>query len=296
MDASQPRIAVIVNASGGRASREGASLGVKLERAFAAAGAPISQQLCKASDVNAAIAAAEGAERIVVGGGDGTQGHAAAQIMRSGQVMAVLPLGTLNHLARDLAIPADLDAAALIAAKGPVETIDLGEVGDIVFVNNASLGLYAHMVRARDASRLPKWLATIPAAWRVLKGMRIRRVELEIDGRRRQIKTPLLFIGNNRYHYQGAQMGQREALSDGVLSVYAVREQGVRALLGFAIRALLGRADPLHDVMELGTAREVIVHGDREVPLAHDGEVTEVCLPLRFRILPRALRVAVPGG
>lgn len=288
-------IAVIVNASGGRASREGAALTDKLIAAFAVQGVKVDPQLVEGSGLVDAITSASAADVVAIGGGDGTQGSAAALLAKSGQTMAVLPLGTLNHLALDLGIPDELDAAVQIAAGWAERSIDLGEAGDQVFVNNASVGLYTRLVRNRDASSLPKWLATIPAAWTVLKGLKVRRLDIEMNGSRRLIETPLLFIGNNPYNLTGERIGKREALDTGILGLNAVRHKNAAALVGFALRALFGKADPARDFVDIEDCSEFVLHGSGSIDVAHDGEVKRMQLPLRFRSLPRALKVKVPA-
>lgn len=288
-------IAVIVNASGGRASREGAALRDRLVEAFRAHGAETDPQLVEGPELEAAIEAGKDADIVAVGGGDGTQGSAAQILSDTGQIMAILPLGTLNHLALALGVPADLSAAAEVAVRGEVLAIDLAEVGDTVFVNNASVGLYTKLVRSRDAQNLPKWLATIPAAWTVLRGFKARRLEIEFDGHRRAIETPLLFIGNNPYALKGPKRGQRATLVDGKLGVTAVRPKSAIALIGFALRALVGRADPDRDLVGVVETEEFVVHGKGSIDVAHDGEVTRMELPLRFRSRPGALKVKVPA-
>lgn len=291
----EPCLAVVVNGSGGRAMREGAALRQQLVDAFAAHGHSGTPHVVEGKQLSATITAQHGAATIAVGGGDGTQGSAAALLMNSGQTMAVLPLGTLNHLSADLGIPDDLGTAAQIALHGQTKDIDLAQVNDQVFVNNASVGLYTKLVRARDAQPLPKWLATIPAAWTVLRGFKMRRLTLQIDGTERTIKTPLLFIGNNPYHITGARRGQRDALDTGQLALYAVAHHSPLALIGFALRALAGRADPARDFVQLSECTVCTILGSGPIDVAHDGEVTAMTLPLTFRTLPRALKVKVPG-
>ena len=286
---------MVVNGSGGRAAREGAALKQELVEAFAAQGHNGAPQVVEGQQLRETITAHRGAETIAVGGGDGTQGSAAALLMASGQTMAVLPLGTLNHLSVDLGIPADLGEAAQIALHGQTKAIDLASVNDQVFVNNASVGLYTKLVRARDAQALPKWLATIPAAWTVLRGFKVRRLRLEIGGEQRTIETPLLFIGNNPYNITGERRGQRDRLDSGELALYAVAHKHPLALIGFALRALAGRGDPARDFTYLSECAAFTILGSGPIDVAHDGEVTEMTLPLRFRILPGALKVKVPG-
>ena len=286
---------MVVNASGGKSAREGAGLGERLIEAFAAHGAKIDPQLVEGQEIAQTITELHAAAVVAVGGGDGTLGGAAGLLSASGQTMAVLPLGTLNHLSVDLGIPADLNEAAEIAVSGATRVIDLAQVGDQVFVNNASVGLYTKLVRARDAHPLPKALATIPAAWTVLRGLKVRRLELDIGGTRQCLETPLLFIGNNPYNITGERLGQRDALDTGQLGLYAVRHKSAVALIGFALRALVGRADPAHDFVDVSDCAEFTLLGSGAIDVAHDGEVTRMQLPLRFRSLPGALTVKVPA-
>ncbi len=266
-----------------------------LVKAFSGNGIAVEPQLVEGADIPAALCAASGADVVAVGGGDGTQGSAAALLSKAGKTMAVLPLGTLNHLALDLGIPDDLGEAAAIAVNGAERQIDLAEAGDQIFVNNASVGIYTRLVRARDAQHLPKWLATFPAAWTVLKGLKVRRLEIEVDGSRRTIETPLLFIGNNPYNLTGRRLGKRDALDTGMLGLNAVRHKNLAALIGFALRALVGRADPARDFVDIEDCTEFVLHGSGPIDVAHDGEVSRMQLPLRFRSLPAALRVKVPA-
>ena len=286
---------MVVNASGGRASREGAGLRDRLIEAFAVHGATIDPLLVEGQAIGSTIADQHAAAVVAIGGGDGTLGGAAGLLSRSGQTMAVLPLGTLNHLSVDLGIPADLAEAASIAVSGAIRVIDLAQVGEQVFVNNASVGLYTKLVRVRDAHALPKALATIPAAWTVLRGFKVRRLELEIGGIRQCLETPLLFIGNNPYNITGQRLGQRDALNTGQLGLYAVRPKRALALIGFALRALLGRADPVRDFIDVSDCAEFTLLGSGAIDVAHDGEVSRMQLPLRFRSLPGALKVMVPA-
>ncbi|WP_068074170.1 diacylglycerol/lipid kinase family protein [Novosphingobium lentum] len=289
------KIPVIVNSSGGTARKLGDKLEPQLRAAFQAAGGEPDLALVEGGDIAKAIERARGAAVVAVGGGDGTQSGAAQVLAGSDTALAVLPLGTLNHLAKQIGVPADLEGAVKVAVSGRVERIDVARVGDIVFVNNASIGLYTRMVRHRDASRLPKWLATLPAAWTVLAQMKLKPICIDIGDGPQEIVSPLLFVGNNRYSYEGRTLGQRESMTDGVLSVYAVAPKTRAQLFGFAMRALVGRADPEHDFEALAEVEHFTVSGEGSIWVAHDGEVERMALPLEFRIMPRALAVMVPA-
>jgi diacylglycerol kinase family enzyme len=285
---------VLINRSGGTADAMGASLRPAIEDAFAAVGQAIALELVDGADMGEAVKRHLGAPRIVVGGGDGTLGGAAAILANSPSALAILPLGTRNHLARQLGIPLDLAEAAEVAASGQRRRIDLGAAGDRVFVNNASFGIYTRFVRQRDGQAGPKWLGAIPATWHVLRHMHAQQFALRIDGVPRAIETPLLFVGNNEYSIQPGHVGERETLTDGELSVYAVAAQRPYRLLGFALRALVGLARPERDFAECAAAHEVVIEGLGWIEGAFDGELDWLPLPLALRSLPQALGVVTP--
>lgn len=289
---------VIVNRSGGTANAIGDRLPQQLRDAFAEAGAEIDLQLVEGSEVADAVRGADG--RVVVGGGDGTLAAAAQQLAGAAVEMAVLPLGTRNHLARDLGISMNLIEAAALAVHGQAAAIDVGEVNGRVFVNNASIGLYPLMVRVRDVYRRrgwPKWLASIPAAAITWGRLPERHLRIETDNDRRAVETPLLFVGNNRYSLERGTVGSRGSLRDGRLSVYAVAPRSRAGLSWFAFRTLLGRAERKLDFVELGDTAALTVRGETgAIEIALDGEVQRMDSPLEFRIRPGALKLVRPEG
>lgn len=294
-------VPVIVNRSGGTAASLGDKLADTLPAAFADAGLEIALDLVDGGDVGDAAArhAQSGAAIVVVGGGDGTLGGAVGRLAGTGTALGILPLGTRNHLAHDLGIPDDLAAAARVIAAGHRHAIDLGTVNGETFVNNASIGLYPLLVRGREAEQrrtgAPKWLASLPAARAALRRLPHHRLRLAMPAAEREIVTPLLFVGNNRYALDAGEVGKRTALDDGMLSVYAVASRTRLALIGFALRTLVGRARPDSDFAAIGDTPEMTVsgHPDR-IDVALDGEVRRIAMPLDFAIRRRALDVLVP--
>jgi diacylglycerol kinase family enzyme len=285
---------VLINRTAGAAAALGDMLRTRVEEAFAAAGQAIAIELLDGSAMTEAVVRHSGAPRVVVGGGDGTLGGAAAVLADTPTALAMLPLGTRNHLARQLGIPLDLDEAAAVAAGGQRKRIDLGAAGEQVFVNNASFGLYTRFVRERDRQSRPKWLKSLPATWHVLRHMRAQRFALTIEGEPRELTTPLLFVGNNQYSMDAGHLGEREALDDGELSLYAVAAQARSGLIGFALRALVGLARPERDFVECASASEITIEGQGWIEGALDGELQWLQLPLTLRSMPNALGVVVP--
>lgn len=285
---------VVINREGGTAARLGDSLGDKVRQAFEATGQPIELYLVPAHDLQATVAATT-SPVVVVGGGDGSLASAASVLASEGRCLGVLPLGTLNHFSRDIGLDGTLEQAAQVAAHGHCAAIDIGYAGDRLFLNNASLGIYARMVEDRDQRRLPKWLATLPAAFGVLLQPHTRRMDLAIDGNRRRVKTPLLFIGNNLYSLEKGHIGRRASLSDGKLSVFAVAQRGGPGLVLAALRMIRGKVNPHADLAACETAREVTAFRHGSHHLALDGEVTEMDFPLTFKVAPGGLKVMLPA-
>lgn len=289
-----PPLPVVINRSGGTAARLGADLEPKVREVFRAAGIPIELVLCDGANVADRVRERD-ATMVAVGGGDGTLAAAAGVLAGTGRTLAMLPLGTRNHLAGTLGMGPELETAVRAIAAGHTQAIDLAQAGERIFVNNASLGVYAHLVREREAQGLPKLVATVPAALRVLCRWRTRHLALRIDGSRLAVNTPLLFVGNNRYAFTGPNPAEREHLDDGVLSVASVGKVGPLGLAAMALRIVVGRGDPDAHMDLLCDAREVVVEGAGWRDIACDGEVEPMALPLTFRILPGALRVVVPA-
>ena len=104
---------------------------------------------------------------VVAGGGDGTIAAVAAALVDTDVTLGVLPLGTLNHFAKDLGIPLDLEAAVRTLFAGNVARVDVGEVNGRIFLNNSSIGFYPQIVRERERLQrhgTGKWVAVARAA------------------------------------------------------------------------------------------------------------------------------------
>lgn len=293
-------IPVIVNRNGGTAARLGDALADRIESAFAAAGLVAVVRAVDGCDIANAVRSLRDAPLVVVGGGDGTLGTAAqARVESGGGAFGILPLGTRNHLALELAIPAALEGAAQVIAGGHRRQIDLASVNGRMFVNNASIGFYPLLVRWRDVRQgrrgYPKWLATIAGAASTLRRLPHHRLRITLSGRPEPIVTPLLFVGNNRYELERGQIGTRLALDDGTLSVFAVATHSRAGIVWFALRTLVGMSDPTRDFAALGECTDFTVASRSErIDIALDGEVARMAPPLRFAVHPGVLTVLAP--
>lgn len=243
----------------------------------------------------ASDAVANGAELVIAGGGDGTISAVAGALCGTRTRLGILPLGTLNHLARDLAIPIKLEEAAKLIATGREKLIDVGEINGRVFVNNSAIGLYPLMVVDRESQRRRlgrrKRLAMAVAAARTLLRFSSRRLILTVDDRTTRVDTPLLFVGNNRYRLEMPGAGTRERLDGGELSVIVLRRKSRWGFCAATVRALVGR-DRHIDVVSLDRVHELRVDSTRPLlTVSVDGETERIAPPLNYRIRPKALRV-----
>jgi diacylglycerol kinase family enzyme len=241
----------------------------------------------------------EGSAGVIAGGGDGTVNAVAAQLVGTGIPLGILPLGTLNHFAKELHIPQEREAALRSLLTGRIVSVDAAEVNGRPFVNNSSLGLYPWLVAEREKEQRKghgKWAAFAQAGFSVLRRYPFLDVTLIVDGRELHYRTPFVFIGNNKYTMQAFRIGERETLSGGELCLFVAARGRRRDLLKLALWALLGRASQVGELQSL-SAREVFVTTRRRrLRVALDGEVTWMESPLHYRSLPAALRVIVPTG
>lgn len=239
-----------------------------------------------------------GSGTIVAAGGDGTVAAVAAELVGTSRRLGVLPLGTFNHFAKDAGIPLNLEDAVDVVLTGRARLIDVGKVNGRIFLNNSSIGLYPEIVRARERRREKLGLGKLPAFALATLGI-LRRpplldIELRVKGKAIARRTPGVFVGNNVYRMEGLRLGSRQRLDAGRLSIYMVHATGTD-LLKVTARALLGRLryDPAFEAVLVRRA-SLVAPRRRRLPVATDGEIAWLETPLRYRILPLALRLVVP--
>jgi diacylglycerol kinase family enzyme len=236
----------------------------------------------------------DGAGAVIAGGGDGTVSAIAGALVDSGAALGVLPLGTLNHFAKDLGLPLGEEDAVRTALAGRVVSVDVGEVNGRIFLNNSSIGLYPRMVRFRDAERRKgrsKWLAFLRAIVSILRRHGLFHVELRIDETKSvSRRTAFVFMGNNEYEKTGLKIGARLRLDGGSLWLCLPRKGGRVSLLRMAILALFGRLQD-RDLECLSATAVAIKTHKKQLNVALDGEVFRMSVPLAYRIRRGALKV-----
>lgn len=292
-------IAVVLNDSSG--SGDGAAAAKRLEEIFAAAGREARITIARGGgELGAAAKRAvdEGCDTLVAGGGDGTINTAAGFLVGREIPLGVIPLGTLNHFAKDLGIPVDLDAAAALVLDGAICSVDVGEVNGRMFLNNSSLGVYPSVVRLRERyqARFGKWIAALWASLTVLRRNPFMAVRIIAENQAMVRRTPFVFVGNNEYRMEGLQAGSRDSLTKGRLAVYVLNAERRVGLLRLAWQVLRKGVDQVRELDLLTVEQATIETWRRRLQVALDGEVVTLESPLEYRIRPTALRVHVPAA
>lgn len=291
-------VAVILNGGSGDGDAERAR--DLLQGTFAERGRPLSVTvLGKEDSLDDAMQAAvdAGATMLVAGGGDGTVNGVTQHVVRHGLQLGVLPLGTLNHFAKDTGIPLELEQAVAVLLDGAEQAIDVAEVNGHYFVNNSSLGLYPRLVELRqqsEAKGIRKWIVAAWATARVLRECPQFAVRVDVGGHQVVRRTPLVFIGNNPYQMRGLDAGARASLTGGTLAIYIVRERRGIRMLGLMLRIMRGTARHSGQLEELRTTAATVETTGEELPVAVDGEVESQRTPLEYRVHPKGLRVMLP--
>jgi diacylglycerol kinase family enzyme len=233
-------------------------------------------------------AVADGADLLGVAGGDGTQALVAGIAAEHDLPFMCISAGTRNHFAMDLGLDRDDPSTCLAALTDGVEyRIDLGQIAGRTFVNNASFGVYAEVVRS-PAYRDDKRGTTLEMLPDLLKGdgggrLRAHLSSIDIDG------PQAILVSNNTYEMTDlAGLGRRSRLDGGTLGVIAVTVDNAADAISL-VRHGRGRG------LTFASADEVIVDAGRpEIPVGIDGETVMLPTPVRCVIMPRVLRVVVP--
>lgn len=244
-------------------------------------------------------AAEDGYDVIAASGGDGTINGIVNAIQGTGTTLGVIPSGTFNHFAKDTGIPLDFPSAIRNLVEGEPQQIDLAEVNGHFFVNNSSVGQYPLSVITREEHRkrfnINKKAAMIFAVLRT--SFLFPRYELtaQIQGwDAKTLKTPLIFIGNNRYDLSPFRVGTRSRLTEGMLCGYASLSCHLLDSLYLVLLMLFQSSKLSKKFAEVYFTQLTLSSNQESLDVAMDGEVKQLVPPLIYRIHPKALSLILP--
>ena len=299
---------IVVNPGSGRETREQklGTLKAELDRSGRAGEVMVADE---GEDIaHLAARAAQRAEReggiVVVAGGDGTVSAVASAVVPRGIALGVVPEGTFNLLARNYGISEDSTEAIRIALTGQTMPVQVGRVNDLLFLVNASIGLYPKLLADREQfkSRFGRrrWVALLAGMKTLLGEFRPLTLDIELDGQRRKLQTPTLFIGNNRMQLERLGLPEAQATERGQLVLLTAPPFGFWTLLKLMLQAALGRLNQASEAEAvafrvLEVARKPRSGSKRrQFGIALDGERARIESPARFSVEPRPLWLIVP--
>lgn len=230
---------------------------------------------------------------IIAAGGDGTVRTVASYMIGKHLPLGIIPLGTFNHLAKDLGYPDNLDECVNIIKNGHIKPIDVGQVNDYIFLNNSSIGLYPKAVRYRRKIPLfVKWIKTTLALALMLKNFPLYTVKFRANNKEGQIQTPLIFISNNLYKLNLLDFTKRETLNEGRLYLYINHAYTRAKFLTLIIYFFLFRTKKFLGLFEIMPVEHCeLTFSKHKIDVAVDGEVITLNSPLIYRIISQQLLI-----
>lgn len=246
-------------------------------------------ELTAEDDVEAVMRdAAERADVLAVGGGDGTVSCAAGVALDTGKPLAVFPGGTFNHFAKDIGCDT-VERTAQAIREGRVSCVDVVRLNDTgTIINTASIGDYPAFVRTREKleHKIGKTLAGAYALFHTLRHNAPVRIEYD----NKVLDTSLFFVGNSVYLPSGFAPSHRSRMDDGLIDVRILETGRPLARIRILTSLALGRLvrSPLYHEMRVPEFSFKAIDGP--TPVAHDGEVEmtldEATFSVRYRALP----------
>jgi len=233
----------------------------------------------------------------IAGGGDGTVHHVLQAVVHSEAALAVLPLGTYNHFARDLGIPLAWRGALEVALGGGSRQIDAGRINGRFFINNVSIGLYPELVARREerGRKSPRWKARLAAFLATLREYPHVTLAVESEHRRDAIRTHVFMISNNHYDLERVGIAApRRRLTEGRLAVYWLPHTSRWTLTKYVARYLAGRVRTIPGFRSFRTVRMRVQSSRSHLKVGIDGEVFTLESPLVITAVPQSVVVKVP--
>lgn len=244
-------------------------------------------------------AVADGFDLILAAGGDGTQSAVAGALAGSDAVMGVLPGGTFNYFARDLGVGEGLEDALETILEARVHRVDIGQINDLIFLNNVSFGAYPHILKTREGIYRRWGRSRLAAYWSVLVALRrLRRpmrLTARVGGQDRHFSTALVFVARSAYQLESFGLDGAEAIRNGQFAVLVAKAKRPLPLMGSAFRLAFGRSAKDSD-FDLILTEELTIETDKPRQLvAHDGEKTLMRAPFHLKVLHDGLQVLLPA-
>lgn len=251
-------------------------------------------------DVRAVVreALAAGLRTFVVAGGDGSIHHVAQALVGTEGILGVLPVGSVNHLARDLDIPINEWRAAFeIAVRGKVRQIDAGRINGTYFLNSVMLGIYPIIseFRERFRSMHSRWRAYVKAIRLALHHFPHVTLVVEHDGQIETLRTQMFVVSVNAYDLSTTgPVSPKTTFNDGRLAMYSLSFMSRLQFVGVVAKYLRGKIGEVEGFRSIRTTSVRLDTGKRKLRVSVDGELVDLATPLQIAAVPASLLVRGP--
>lgn len=235
----------------------------------------------------------------VVAGGDGSIHYVAQALVGTEGILGVIPVGSVNHLARDLELPVnDWRAAFEIAVRGSVRQIDVGRINGQYFLNSVMLGIYPAIseFRERFRSMHSRWRAYWKAIRMALHHFPHVTLVVEHDGRVETFRTQMFVVAVNAYDLsQTGAVSPKTTFNDGRLAMYSLSFMSRLQFIGVVAKYLRGRISDVPGFRSIRTTSLRLDTGKRRLRVSIDGELVDLDTPLQLAAVPASLLVRGPA-
>lgn len=244
-------------------------------------------------------AVASAAPVIVAAGGDGTITAVANGLVGTSKILAILPLGTVNALARDLGMPMKLEEVVAALKDWEPRLIDVGQVNGRIFLHKVVVGFIPALAAGREHLRgRGNFFSTIGFMRyflrRVARTKRFAVVVQPSEGAARVERVHAIAVASNAYDEGLGMFFSRQRLDRGTLTLYALKHLSVLDVVRLSTEMVLGRWRQ-DEALSIQSVNAVTIDSRKKlVKVMFDGDVEMLATPLEFRILPKTLPVLTP--
>ncbi len=235
---------------------------------------------------------------VVAAGGDGTLNAVAAKLMHTEIPMGILPLGTFNYVARLLNIPLDLFKAVEVIGTGKIRAVHVAQINQHIYLNNASLGLYPLFIQKREVYNQRFGRLAINAYTSgldvLIRDRKELQLEMEVNGKKYPVKTPLIFFGNNQLQLAEMNLRIAEAAEQGQVAGVVIAKADKRTLFKTAWLTIRGQLEKASDVYSFSADQVRVYSKKATLTVAIDGEIVEMNTPLNIHVKKNTLNIMVP--
>lgn len=302
-------VLVILNAKAGTLVSAGeTNQAERIRERFAARGIEAEVRDVPGDELSAVTAEARSSNRyelIIAGGGDGTLNTIASALVGGDVAFGVLPLGTFNHLAKELGIPLELDAAIDALAAGRDEPFNVGEVNGHVFLLFMAIGIYSDIIKHRDAQRAARgrkkmWAGTI-AFFKMLVRWPLMRVTIcdiypPCEVQRITRLTPVAYVSLSRLQMNLMGLADAPATSArDALTLLISPHVSRLGLVWVMLKGLFGHAHVHRDLEQIRCENlSLQPHHRPTIRVGYDGEVKTMETPLNVKMIRDGLKIRMP--